>query len=42
MLEVMKYFGYENAASFRKDWALLTPEDKTQLKTGIENGTLTY
>lgn len=42
MLAVMKFMGYTNAASFRKEWVLLSDTDKAQLKAGIENGTLTY
>jgi len=42
MLKVKDFFGYKNLAAFRKDWEALTDEDKVQLRTGIENGTLTY
>lgn len=41
MGEVMKWFGMR-PAEFRKEWAELTDQDKTDLKTGIGNGTLTY
>ena len=42
MISVMKFFGYPNAAAFRADWQKLTENDREQLKTGIENGSLTY
>lgn len=42
MLKVKDFFGYTNIAQFRKEWAALTEQDKTELRTGIENGTLTY
>jgi hypothetical protein len=42
MNEVRQFFGYENAAQFRKDWVALTPEDKEQLKKGIQDGSLNY
>ncbi len=48
MIEVMDYFGYKRAdgkrdvTGFRKDWAMLTEEEKAQLRAGIGNGTFTY
>ena len=42
MIDVMKFFGYDNAAAFRKDWAALSDASKTQLKQGIGDGSLTY
>lgn len=42
MVAVMRYMGYENTAQFRKEWATLSEADKTQLKAGIADGTLTY
>lgn len=38
---VAKFFG-GNLAKFRKEWELLTLEDKTQIRNGIGNGTFTY
>lgn len=40
--EIREFFGIENAAAFRKEWMELSPESRAQIKTGIENGTLTY
>ncbi len=42
MVDVMRFFGYENAAQFRKDWAQLSDQDKADLKAGIADGSLTY
>lgn len=46
---VARYFGtkgesggFANLTAFRKDWDLLTPEDKAQIRDGIANGTETY
>lgn len=39
---IMRYFGYDNAAQFRADWAKLTPGDKAQIKDGLTDGTLNY
>lgn len=41
MVDVMKFFGMK-PPEFRKDWAELSRQDKEDLKSGIENGTLTY
>jgi hypothetical protein len=41
MVDVMKYFGMR-PAEFRPEWNALSDEDKTQLKNGIGDGTLTY
>lgn len=47
MLDVFNYFsenktnGYK-LASFKADWAKLTDKDKSDLKSGIQNGTFTY
>lgn len=41
MVDVMKFFRMK-PQEFRKDWAELSPQDKEDLKSGIENGTLTY
>lgn len=42
MLKVKEYFGYKSMAEFRKDWSELTDQDKTDLREGIANDTLTY
>lgn len=46
MLAVFKFFsaGYPEykMTDFRKDWAELTDEDKTQLKAGIADGSFNY
>lgn len=41
MIKVMKFFEM-NAAQFRTQWLQLIENDREQLKSGIENGTLTY
>lgn len=44
MAEVFKFFaqnGY-TMEKFRNDWRALTDQDKTDLRNGIGNGTLTY
>lgn len=47
MLKVFNFFsdnktnGY-TLTQFRKDWEQLSDQDKEDLKTGVENGTLTY
>lgn len=40
--EIRKFFGYENIAQFRKEWAQLTDKDKAEIKSGLESGTMTY
>ena len=42
MIDVMKFFGYSSTAAFSKDWKLMVDNDKLQLKSGIDDGTLTY
>ncbi len=42
LAEIMRFFGFDKPAEFRTQWAKLTTEDKTQLRTGIADGTLTY
>ena len=42
MIEVMKYFGYANAAAVRKDWNDLSETDREQLKTGVKDGSFNY
>lgn len=42
MLDVKNYFQYTSASSFAADWKKLSDSDKTDLKSGIANGTLTY
>lgn len=41
MSEVRIYFGM-NATEFRAEWTKLTSESKTQLRTGLGNGTFNY
>lgn len=31
LMKLRGFFGYKDVASFRKDWAALTPEDKEEL-----------
>ena len=47
MLAVYMFFSDDKSngyslASFKADWQKLSDKDKDQLKTGVENGTLTY
>lgn len=42
MKEVMKFFGFPNAAAFAKEWKKLTDKDKEDLKQGLADGSLTY
>jgi len=42
LVDVMRYFQYDNAAQFRKDWNNLSSSDKADLKVGIGNDSLTY
>jgi hypothetical protein len=42
MVQVKDFFGYKKLSDFRADWNNLTEQDKTELKKGIGNGTLTY
>lgn len=47
MADIFKYFSDNNTngytmATFRKDWAAMSDADKTHLKEGIGNGTLSY
>ena len=41
MVDVMKYFDIK-IGQFREEWSQLTDADKTQIKEGLENGSLTY
>ena len=41
MVDVMKFFDIK-AGQFRLEWAELSQQDKDELKSGIDNGTLTY
>jgi hypothetical protein len=40
--EIRKYFGIDNVAQFRKEWSDLSESDKTDIKSGLTDGTLTY
>lgn len=42
MVEVKDFFEYKKLSDFRADWNLLSDQDKSELKKGIGNGTLTY
>ena len=41
MLKVKEFFGM-GTREFADDWKKMTDEDKTQLKAGIGDGSLTY
>lgn len=38
---IMEFFGM-SASEFMKEWKLMDEQDKTQLKNGIRDGSLTY
>lgn len=40
--EIRQFFGYDNAAQFRKEWMQLTPEEREQIKKGLTDGTYNY
>lgn len=42
LTRIKEFFGYKTLAEFAKDWKLLSDEDKAQIKSGIEDGSLTY
>lgn len=42
MRDVMLYFEYPSAAKFAPEWKALTDQDKTDLKKGIGDKSLTY
>lgn len=39
--DIMQFFEMDSA-TFMKEWRGLSAQDKEQIKTGIENGSLTY
>lgn len=39
--EIMAFFGMASA-EFAKEWRVMTPGDKAQIKSGLANGSLTY
>jgi len=39
--KVAEFFGMK-LGEFRTEWAELSPEDKAQIREGIESGSLTY
>lgn len=41
LAKIREFFEME-MAEFKREWTALTPEDKAQLKQGMEDGTLTY
>lgn len=40
--QVREFFGIEQAGTFRKEWTALSEQDKSDLRNGIGDGTLTY
>jgi hypothetical protein len=40
--DIKDYFEYETLREFSADWKLLSAEAKEQIRSGIENGSLTY
>jgi hypothetical protein len=41
LAEIKDFFGM-SASEFMAEWKELSPEDKADLKTGFENGSMTY
>lgn len=39
--DIMKYFGM-STAEFSKSWKLMSPQDKTDIKAGLTDGSLNY
>jgi hypothetical protein len=42
LVQVSKFFEFDNIASFRKEWEALSDTDRDQIKQGIGNGSLNY
>lgn len=42
LVQVKEFFGYATLSDFSKDWKQCTEEDRTHLKAGIGDGSLTY
>jgi hypothetical protein len=42
LTQIKEYFGYGTLKSFSDDWKALDDVSKTQMRTGIENGTQDY
>jgi len=42
LVEIMKFFAYDNTAQFRKDWSMMSDQDKAEIAEGIGEGSLTY
>jgi hypothetical protein len=42
LLAVKDYFGYPSLSAFSKDWKQLSETERTQIRTGIGDGSFTY
>lgn len=42
LMEVKNFFGIDSGAQFRKEWGELELSERTAIRDGIGNGTLTY
>lgn len=40
--DIKEYFGYQSLSDFSADWKGVDAASREQIKTGIENGSLTY
>jgi hypothetical protein len=40
--DIKEYFGYKTLKEFSEDWKLLNTTDKEEIRSGLENGSLTY
>jgi hypothetical protein len=40
--DVKEYFGYSTLSEFSQDWKKLSEDERQQIKSGLENGSLTY
>ncbi|HVY09523.1 MAG TPA: hypothetical protein VHB18_05200 [Mycobacteriales bacterium] len=39
---VKEFFGYATLTEFRNEWAALSEEDRTQIRLGLGDGSLSY
>lgn len=42
LIQLKEFFGYAKLADFSADWKRLGDKDKTDIKSGFVDGTMTY
>lgn len=42
LIEVRKFFDFEDMKQFRQEWTALTEDDRAQIREGLGNGSYTY